>query len=253
MLSWFKSTGLRRPYAIIHLTTHHSWFNCKNMSLVQHLPKSAMTHRGRSSKGLRHGAHAWKWWEGGQSQSAYWITTLHYIISSYIMSCVMKRSRMVYRQLYIWQIIYICDYIICIIMYLHLSLFINIQQWSAIILSMPQLNPWSSQTSRNCLVSLPLIPKKTMGKSMKIMKIYENHWRSIRQTRYLVGRNDDVCDSWRSPFHEYCMWMHVVDTWLFQMNHFGMSMAPGGSCGWPKGTIMRKSSSPILKLLQRRS
>lgn len=54
--------------------------------------------------------------------------------------------------------------------------------------------------------------KKTMGKSMKIMKIYENHWRSIRQTRYLVGRNDDVCDSWRSPFHEYCMWMHVVDT-----------------------------------------
>lgn len=133
MLSWFKSTGLRRPYAIIHLTTHHSWFNCKNMSLVQHLPKSAMTHPGRSSKGLRHGAHAWKWWEGGQSQSAYWITTLHYIISSsYIMSCVMKRSRMVYRQLYIWQIIYIYVIILyvslCICICHYLSTYSNDQQ-----------------------------------------------------------------------------------------------------------------------------
>ena len=145
----------------------------KTCLLCNICPKSAMTHPGRSSKGLRHGAHAWKWWEGGQSQSAYWITTLHYIISSsYIMSCVMKRSRMVYRQLYD-KIIYIYDY-----MYHYVSVFVNIYQHAAIIsnhLSMPQLNPWSSQTSRDCLVSLPLIPKKP----------WENPWRSWKYMKLI--------------------------------------------------------------------
>lgn len=181
MLSWFKSTGLRRPYAIIHLTTHHSWFNCKNMSLVQHLPKSAMTHPGRSSKGLRHGAHAWKWWEGGQSQSAYWITTLHYIISSsYIMSCVMKRSRMVYRQLYIWQIIYICDYIICIIMYLHLSLFINIQQWSAMISNHFIHASAQSVELADLAQLLGFIATDSKENHGKIHEDHENIWKSLK-------------------------------------------------------------------------